>query len=194
MIRQKHLLILGDERGTQEFDLFYLQKILEGRCTWEIASARTRALRLCQDLSFDLVIIDERLSDNTTGIDMAADIRTAVEGDLPILLATHEYHADFYQQAKKLRILDFLIKPFSPKHTLSAIESAAARSKVMKTLAEKIDHAKVVHTALGVIMERRKLTFDAAEHWLHRTARKESRKIGEIAQEIIESANIINRN
>lgn len=93
------------------------------------------------------------------------------------------------------------MKPVDLPQLVPAIEAALARSaelsKLRNTgqqLQNALNENREISMAIGVIMERRRLDRHQAFEVLRTSARTQRRKIGELAQELLSAAEVLNTN
>lgn len=79
-------------------------------------------LRVAQEFKPDLIIADQNMP-GLTGLALAEQARDAF-GLPPIILITAEGSEAFAQQALRLRVADYLTKPFDPDELLAAVRRA----------------------------------------------------------------------
>lgn len=91
------------------------------------------------------------------------------------------------------------MKPADIPQLVPAIEAALARSAELRTLRATGDQLQTalnenreVSMAVGLIMERRRLGRQQAFDLLRSTARSQRRRIGEVAQELLAAAELLN--
>jgi CheY-like chemotaxis protein len=118
----KNLLIIDDEKLVTKS----LQKLLtrEGYGV-VIATSGKEAIEKCRDSEFDLIVSDVRMPE-MDGIETIEKIRE-LQKDLgkeavPEILITGFANEESYNRALKLKVADYIFKPFDSKQFLDAIK------------------------------------------------------------------------
>lgn len=144
----------------------------------------------------DIAVLDVRMPDQS-GLDLAGHLRE--ETDVPFIFLTAYSEADVVRKAAENGALGYLVKPADIPQLVPAIEAALARAADLRKLratGEQLQTAlnenREVSMAVGLIMERRKLDRQQAFETLRTHARSQRRKIGEVAQEILAAAEVLN--
>ncbi len=103
------ILIVDDDRTTTRLLQTFLE--LDGH-TVEVSSAGADAIRLILESKPDAVLMDYRLGDGITGLDVIKKVRTEAEfSKLPIILTSG---MDIEYEAKESGATSFLLKPYDP--------------------------------------------------------------------------------
>jgi AmiR/NasT family two-component response regulator len=161
------------------------------------ASSGAEAVRLCIDERPDLAILDLRMP-GMSGIEAAREI--AKSSHVPFIFLSAFDDAESVQQAAEEGALGYLVKPVNVHQVIPTIEAALQRASEIKRLQEKQAHLSVALTtgretsvAVGLIMSQTGLGAEDAEAALRGYARHERRKMSEIATQIVEAADTLNR-
>ena len=161
------------------------------------AESGTQAVQVAAEQSPDLVVMDVRMP-GMSGIDAARIIRERSETPVVFLSAYDE--ETMIKGAIAGGGLGYLIKPVKNNQLLTSIEAALARAadiavlraaEANLTAALKSD--RNIGIAMGLVMERYRVTRVAAFEALRGRARSQRRKLGEVAAEIVESAEMLNQ-
>jgi len=154
------------------------------------------ALRLCAEVRPDLAILDIRMPD-LSGIEIARRLRA--ETSTPFIFLSAYNDTETVEQAIEEGALGYLVKPVYVSQMVPAIEAALVRAAEIKTLKETEAHLNIAlasgretSIAIGMLMERFRLTADEAFETLRGFARGERRKVKDVAADIISAADIIN--
>lgn len=146
----------------------------------------------------DIAVLDVRMP-GQSGLDLARYLRE--ETDVPFIFLTAYSEGEIVRQAAENGALGYLVKPADIPQLVPAIEAALARAadlRHLRTTGEQLQTAlnenREVSMAVGLIMERRKLDRQGAFEMLRTHARSQRRKIGEVAQEILAAAEVLNVN
>jgi two-component system, response regulator PdtaR len=154
------------------------------------------ALRLCAEIKPDLAILDIRMPD-MSGIEIAR--RLKAETDTPFVFLSAYSDTETVGQAIEEGALGYLVKPVYVSQMVPAIEAALVRAAEIRTLKQTETHLNIAlasgretSIAIGVLMERYRLTSDEAFDALRSFARSERRKVREIAADVIHAAETMN--
>jgi DNA-binding NtrC family response regulator len=102
----KHLLIIDDERGSREsMRLVFLK-------THQVTTAENsiEALDLISKKHFDLIILDVVMP-GMTGMEFLHEVRE-IFPEIPVIMVSASYNDDIIQEAKHLKAVGFICKPF----------------------------------------------------------------------------------
>lgn len=154
------------------------------------------ALRLCAEVKPDLAILDIRMPD-LSGIEIARRLRA--ETSTPFIFLSAYNDTETVEQAIEEGALGYLVKPVYVSQMVPAIEAALVRAAEIKSLKETEAHLNIAlasgretSIAIGMLMERFRLTADDAFETLRSFARGERRKVKDVAADIIGAADTIN--
>jgi response regulator NasT len=145
----------------------------------------------------DIAVLDVRMPDQS-GLDLAKHLLLAHPG-VPFIFLTAYGEEDVVQQAIENGAIGYLVKPVDIPQLIPAVEAAVARAadlwKLRNTeqqLQTALNENREVSMAVGLLMERRRLNRQQAFEVLRTTARTQRRKIGEVAEEILSAAELLN--
>jgi AmiR/NasT family two-component response regulator len=163
----------------------------------EAADSGETALDLAAEKSFDLALLDIRMA-GISGIETARRLRD--EHGVPALFLSAYSEREMVKEAVAQGGLAYLVKPVDVLHLVPAIEAALARASDLKALVttrEQLAHAlaggRHASMAVGIVMERRGLSEQAAFDALRTGARKNRRKLEDYCRELIEALEKLNR-
>lgn len=155
------------------------------------------ALAAAERATFDLALLDIRMP-GMSGIEAAHQLRDR-HGIDSLFLTAYGDEATV-AQAVKGGALGYLVKPVDLHQLVPAVEAALARARDLKALQGvrlQLEHAlaggRFVSVAIGLLMERQRLGHDAAFQLLRNDARKNSRRVEDLAQELVAAAETLNR-
>ncbi len=136
---------------------------------------------------FDLLLLDIGLPDGS-GLELAQRLRR--ENHLsPIIFLTAYEDEQVVAQAIACGAHSYLVKPVATNQLLPLIATALAslerHSNQTNTLISAIDRSRTVSTAVGILVERKRWTTDAAFDAMRRWSRKHEVKIEAVAQQIV---------
>jgi two-component system, response regulator PdtaR len=160
-----------------------------------VARTGTEAVRLCTDLSPDIVIMDMQMPE--LGGDAAAQ-QIARQHPTPVIMLTAYSDSEHIRKAESSGALGYLVKPINPEELPPAIDVAIARFREMQRLREQVDtlqetleSRKVIERAKGILMQRRQLGEDEAYELMRQRARERHCKVKDIAQAIVEAESLL---
>ena len=116
------------------------------------------AIELVRALRPDVVILDIKMP-GLDGIETCRQLSR--ERDAAVVLLTAFSQRDLIEQARDAGALAYLVKPFSRRELVPAVEIAIARHAELKalsehadTLAERLETRKVIDRAKGLLIDR----------------------------------------
>jgi two-component system, response regulator PdtaR len=148
-----------------------------------------QAIELVRDLKPDVVILDIKMP-GLDGIETCR--RITRERDAAVVILTAFSQRDLVESARDAGALAYLVKPFSMRELVPAVEIARARHRELRalsehadTLAERLDARKVVDRAKGKLMDEQGLAEADAFAYIQQTAMNRRTTMKAIAQEIL---------
>lgn len=107
---EKEVLVVEDSPDSQDL----VTELLRGSCRLTLAPSMKKALRLVQEKSFDLILMDVMLEDGD-GFSLTTKIRS-LPGyhDLPIIFMTSKGDIQDKATGFELGAEDYIVKPFDP--------------------------------------------------------------------------------
>ena len=146
--------------------------------------------------SYDLVISDIRMP-TMTGVELAHRLKQ--QHNLPAMFLSAFNDKDMVRQALAEGGLGYVIKPVEVTQLAPAIEAALARARDINALAAATEQLQTALTggrntnaAMGILMERHRLTHEDAFNKLRAEARKKNCKIEDLATTLVEALNGLN--
>jgi response regulator NasT len=189
-----HILIVDDDRLV----LTTLGKGLReaGYRVSEAADGAT-ALQLVATSRPDLAVLDVRMP-GMSGIELAAQLAT--DHQLPFIFLSAYGGSHIIEHANALGALGYLVKPLDVPQIIPAIEAALARSAQIDALKNKgeqlsqaLESGRETSIAIGILMERRGYDREQAFEALRSHARAQRRRIHDVAGEIVEALESLNK-
>lgn len=160
-----------------------------------VARTGNEAVRLCAQLTPDIVIMDMQMPE--LGGDAAAQ-QIAKQHPTPVIMLTAYSDSEHIRKAESSGALGYLVKPINPEELPPAIDVAIARFREMQklrdqvdTLQETLESRKVIERAKGILMQRRQLSEDEAYDLMRQRARERHCKVKDIAQAIVEAESLL---
>jgi len=167
----------------------------EGYVVFE-ASSGSAALKLAAENTFDLAILDIRMPE-MSGTELAQ--RLMSEHGLPALFLSAYSDREMVESAIARGGLGYLVKPVDVPNLIPALQTALARGRDINALLEAksqleqaLSAGRETSTAMGILMERFRMSRTGAFEELRRCARSQGRKIDKVAQELVEAAETLN--
>lgn len=160
-----------------------------------VARTGNEAVRLCAQLTPDIVIMDMQMPE--LGGDAAAQ-QIAKQHPTPVIMLTAYSDSEHIRKAESSGALGYLVKPINPEELPPAIDVAIARFREMQklrdqvdTLQETLESRKVIERAKGILMQRRQLSEDEAYELMRQRARDRHCKVKDIALAIVEAESLL---
>lgn len=160
------------------------------------ASDGVEAVERGAELQPDLAVLDVRMP-RMSGLEAARRLR--VDAGVPsIILSAYDDREDV-ERAVEEGALGYLVKPVDASEILPTIETAIGRASDISQLKASEFHlnralmqGRSTSVAVGVLMERHRLTQDEAFQSLRLHARSRRQKLVEVAEEIVRSVESLN--
>jgi len=152
------------------------------------ASGGEEAVKLAGSEYPDLAVLDIRMPD-MSGIEAAK----IIDGDLgiPVLFLSSYSDTDTVEAAADTTAMGYVTKPVSAARLLPSIETALQRAKDMGRLVGALGSARTINQAVGIVMERYRLSSSDAFEAIRSKARARRKKIFVLAKEIIDAAEVL---
>lgn len=137
----------------------------------------------------DLIVMDIKMP-GMSGVKASRIIQRAY--GIPVLLLTAYSDMEFIQEAKRAGVVGYLVKPFTERDLIPAVEMGLAQRQRLavlqsniKELEGKIQLQKKVQRAKGILMEACRYSEAEATRRLQSYCMNRRKKLGEVADEII---------
>lgn len=160
-----------------------------------VARTGAEAVRMCIQLSPDIVIMDMQMPELDGD---AAAQQIAKQHPTPVVMLTAYSDSDHIRKAEASGALAYLVKPVNPEELPPTIDVAIARFREMQrlrqqvdSLKETIDSRKIVERAKGILMQRRGVSGDEAYDLMNQWARERQRHVKDIAQAIVDAESLL---
>jgi AmiR/NasT family two-component response regulator len=148
------------------------------------------AIELVRELRPDVVILDIKMP-GLDGIETCR--RISRERDAAVVLLTAFSQRELIERARDAGALAYLVKPFSRRELVPAVEIARARHRELRalsehaeTLEERLEARKVIDRAKGRLMDDKGLTEGDAFSYIQQTAMSRRVSMRSVAQEILD--------
>lgn len=187
------LLLVDDDR-------LVLSSLVEGLqgAGYRVATEESAedVIDFCSAQTPDLAVIDIRLP-GISGIELARWLKENT--DIPFLFLSAYADTELVQNAAEYGAFGYLVKPVDTAQAIAAIEAALARAREVQNLKRSeagLTSALVanrhISTAIGILMERHRLSNLEAFDTMRQMARSRRQKLAEIASDIVNAVEQLN--
>lgn len=159
------------------------------------AASGEEAVYKCLQHNPTIAVLDVNMP-GISGIEAARQIRET--SGVPVMFLSAYDEQELVDQAVAEGGLGYLVKPIRINQLIPAIHAALARAEELGKLEstrQDLTHAlegdRTINVAMGILMERHHLLKDAAFEALRQRARTTGRKIGEVAMEVVDAADLL---
>ena len=189
----KNILIAEDELITR-MDIAEIIKEAQHNVVGE-ASDGFDCIELCRKHRPDLVIMDIKMP-ILDGIKASKIIMEEnIAGCIVLLTAYND--KEYVEEAKKVGVMNYLIKPIDEKSIIPAIEVALSRNEEMgamksevEKLEKKLEDRKIIEKAKGIIMHREKISEEEAYCMLRNMSMKKRCSLRTLAEIIVKTETV----
>ena len=147
------------------------------------------AVEMATELRPDLVIMDVKMP-VMDGITAAEAI--GKERICPVVMLTAFSQKELVERARDAGVMAYIVKPFTPKDVIPAIDIArsrwaevAALEAEIADLGDRLETRKAVDRAKGILMSKLKITEADAFRWIQKTAMDRRMGMREVADAVI---------
>lgn len=149
-----------------------------------------KAVELAEELSPDLILMDISMPvmDGLSATALIAEQKIA-----PVVMLTAFSQRDLIEQAREAGVMAYLVKPFSEKDLVPAIELAVARFEELRALEaevtdlnERFATRKLVDRAKNLLMSSLEITEPEAFRWIQKTSMDRRLTMREVAQTVVD--------
>ena len=144
----------------------------------------------------DLVILDVNMP-GRSGLELVERLRSF--DHIPFMLLTAYSDHEIVDRAAACGALGYLMKPVDTPQLVPAIKAALARAGEIHSLKATgrqlqgaLDSEREISIAIGITMVQYRLDRKAAFELLRKTARGQSRKLAELAADVIKASETLN--
>jgi len=160
-------------------------------------SSSIELLRAVDKLKPDVIVID---TDSPTRDVLEHVVMVSQSSPRPIVMFSSDESGAAIREAVRAGVSAYVVDGLDKGRVNSIVEVACARfseyQKLRFELAEanlKLSERKLVERAKGLLMQQRGLSEDDAFHALRRLAMSKKQRLGEIAQQVIEAAELLGK-
>jgi len=191
--RAGRILVVDDDRNF----VTLLAETLR-RTGYEVSSAESaeEALAAAATAPPDLAVLDIRMP-GPSGLELGALLRD--QFGVPFLFLTLMDDDDAVRHATAMGALAYLVKPLDVRQCIPTIDAALARALELRRLRQNEAHlsnalqqSRLVSMAIGLLMERFRLSRDAAFERLRSEARSRRQRISDLAAELLDGVERLN--
>ena len=154
------------------------------------------ALEAVENNTYDIAILDVRMPD-MSGVDLAQKLKQIANMSVLFLSAYND--KEIVESALAEGGLGYMVKPVEIPQLVPAIEAAWVRGQELRALTEvtgqlqqALSGGRNVSTAIGILMERHKLSSEEAFNRLRMAARMKGCKAEVMAESVVEAAELLN--
>jgi AmiR/NasT family two-component response regulator len=189
----KRILVVDDDRALAAL----LMEVLQ-RTGYEVSVAENaeEAVAAVSTATPDLAVLDIKMP-GVSGLELGALLRD--QFNVPFVFLTLRDDEAAVHQATAAGALAYIVKPADMRQCVPTIEAALARAAELRRLRQSEAHlstalqqGREVSMAIGLLMERLRLTRDAAFECLREDARARRQRISDVAAELLDSAERLN--
>jgi response regulator NasT len=166
----------------------------------EVAASLTsplELLRAVETLLPDVIVID---TDSPTRDVLEHVVMVSQSSPRPIVMFSSDAGGEAIRDAVRAGVSAYVVDGLDSSRVNSIVEVACARfdefQRLKYELADanlKLSERKLVERAKGILMKERKLSEDEAFHALRKLAMSKKIRLGEVAQQVIESAELLGK-
>lgn len=145
----------------------------------------------------DLVLLDYSMP-NKPGTELAPKLKAL--NNIPFIMLTAYSEKETVEEVTKAGALSYLVKPVSITQVIPAINTALGRDADLKHLKKSsemlqtaLDGDRAVSVAIGIVMEKHKLSNNEAFESIRRHARSNHLKLIDVAHEIIDATETLTK-
>ena len=114
-----------------------------------------------------------------------AAVRLMPEIDCPVVLCSKNTGPDMVIAAQRIGAMAFLVQPIRPEQVMPTLALATSLFREGQFLRRALAERKVIEQAKGRVMERQRITEDAAFRWLRRRAMNTRARIADVARAVL---------
>ncbi len=167
-----------------------------GYDVWSAGSAE-EALDLTRDAMPDAALVDMRMP-GMSGLELAETLLDRAPVAIVFLSAYDDL--ELVREAATQGAYGYLVKPALIRHIVPAIEAAMVRARDVAQIEDEqerlrgaLEGQQEISVAVGIMMERLRMSRNAAFNYLRSEARSERRKLRDVANEYIAAEERLNR-
>lgn len=158
-------------------------------------SSPLELLRAVDDLRPDVIVID---TESPTRDVLEHLVIVSQSSPRPIVMFASDGAGDAIREAVRAGVSAYVVNGLDPPRVRSIIDVAVARFKEFQRMREeladanlRLEERKLVERAKGLLMKQRGLAEDEAYHALRRLAMSKKLRLGELAQQLLDSAELL---
>jgi two-component system, response regulator PdtaR len=153
------------------------------------ANTGEMAVEMATQLRPDLVIMDVKMPvmDGITAAEVLGKERIC-----PVVMLTAFSQKELVERARDAGVMAYIVKPFTPKDVIPAIDIARSRwaeiealEAEIQDLGDRLETRKAVDRAKGILMNKLKISEGDAFRWIQKTAMDRRMGMREVAEAVI---------
>ena len=159
------------------------------------AASGEEALQRLEDSNVGLAVLDIRMP-GISGVELAGELRAR---EIPFIALTAYSDREVVASMIEQGALSYLVKPVDVNQLVPVIEAALGRASDIgrlrtseKHLNTALNSDRAVSQAVGILMERYRLSASQAFERLRSQARSQRRKLAEVANELVAATDALN--
>jgi AmiR/NasT family two-component response regulator len=166
-----------------------------GYAVW-CADSAEEALALTRDTMPDAALVDMRMP-GMSGLELAEALLD--RAPLAIVILSAHDDLELVREAAAQGACGYLVKPALIRHIVPALEAAMVRARDVAQIEDEqerlrgaLEGQQEISVAVGILMERRRMSRNGAFNALRSEARSERRKLRDVANEYIAAEERLN--
>ena len=152
-------------------------------------------LRAVDELAPDVIIID---TDSPSRDVLEHVVMVSRDQPRPIVMFASDGASDTIREAVRAGVSAYVVDGLDPARVKGIVDVAVARHEEYQRLAAelaeanlKLSERKLIDRAKGLLMQSRGFTEDEAYHALRRMAMSRKKRLGEVAQAVIDMSDLL---
>jgi response regulator NasT len=188
---KKRILVADDDVVIVQL----VERLLQ-QAGYEVVSAGSgeQAVEIATTNEIDLAVLDYRMP-GISGLDAAKSVHTLTSARV-IMMSAHG-DRDLVMKAAGEGVLAFIAKPLSPVELVNTVNVQTVRAAELRAMDKQSVHmsravttARTVNTAIGMLMERLRISHDQAFARLRQKARTTHRGLADVCDEMVRAAEL----
>jgi response regulator NasT len=160
-------------------------------------SSPLELLRTVEDLRPDVIVID---TESPTRDVLEHLVMVSQESPRPIVMFSTDSGGEAIRDAVRAGVSAYVVDGLDASRVSSIVEVACARfdefQRLKIELAEanlKLSERKLVERAKGLLMQSRGISEDEAYHALRKLAMSKKQRLGDVAQQVLDAADLLGK-
>jgi AmiR/NasT family two-component response regulator len=186
--RTRRLLLVGDDR---QLSGLLVDALCRGGYEVTAAESADDAIAAIATAAPDLAVLDIKMP-GTSGLTLSELLRD--QFGIPFVFFSALDSAEIVRRAMTMGALDYLVMPSEMRQCIPAINAAVARADKLRRLrlsesqlSTALQQSRVIGMAIGLVMDRLRLSREMALEILRRGARAKRQRINQVAEDLLKS-------